>query len=103
MAPIGAIGSLMAKTGWEKDSVDLFEINEAFAVVPMAAIESLGLNAAKVNVNGGACALGHPIGCSGTRIVVTLLAALANHGKSRGVASLCIGGGEATALAVELI
>ena len=103
MAPIGAIGSLMAKTGWEKDSVDLFEINEAFAVVPMAAIESLGLNAAKVNVNGGACALGHPIGCSGTRIVVTLLAALANHGKKRGVASLCIGGGEATALAVELI
>ncbi|MDA9784303.1 acetyl-CoA C-acyltransferase [Gammaproteobacteria bacterium] len=103
MAPIGAIGSLMAKTGWEKDSVDLFEINEAFAVVPMAAIESLGLDAAKVNVNGGACALGHPIGCSGTRIVVTLLAALANHGKKRGVASLCIGGGEATALAVELI
>ena len=103
MAPIGAIGSLMAKTGWEKDSVDLFEINEAFAVVPMAAIESLGLNAAKVNVNGGACALGHPIGCSGTRIVVTLLAALANHGKKRGVASLCIGGGEATALAIELI
>jgi acetyl-CoA C-acetyltransferase len=103
MAPIGAIGSLMAKTGWEKDSVDLFEINEAFAVVPMAAIESLGLDAAKVNVNGGACALGHPIGCSGTRIVVTLLAALANHGKKRGVSSLCIGGGEATALAVELI
>jgi acetyl-CoA C-acetyltransferase len=103
LAPIGAIGSLMAKTGWEKDSVDLFEINEAFAVVPMAAIESLGLDAAKVNVNGGACALGHPIGCSGTRIVVTLLAGLANHGKRRGVASLCIGGGEATALAVELI
>ena len=103
LAPIGAIGSLMAKTGWEKDSVDLYEINEAFAVVPMAAIESLGLDAAKVNVNGGACALGHPIGCSGTRIVVTLLAGLANHGKRRGVASLCIGGGEATALAVELI
>ena len=103
MAPIGAIGSLMKKTGWDKDSVDLFEINEAFAVVPMAAIKSLGLDAAKVNVNGGACALGHPIGCSGTRIVVTLLAALANHGKKRGIASLCIGGGEATALAVELI
>ncbi len=81
MAPIGAIGSLLAKTGWDKDAVDLFEINEAFAVVPMAAIESLELDAAKVNVNGGACALGHPIGCSGTRIVVTLLAALANHGK----------------------
>jgi acetyl-CoA C-acetyltransferase len=103
MAPIGAIGSLLAKTGWDKDAVDLFEINEAFAVVPMAAIESLELDAAKVNVNGGACALGHPIGCSGTRIVVTLLAALANHGKKRGIASLCIGGGEATALAVELI
>jgi acetyl-CoA C-acetyltransferase len=103
MAPIGAIGALLSKTGWEKESVDLFEINEAFAVVPMAAIETLGLDADKVNVNGGACALGHPIGCSGTRIVVTLLAALANHGKSRGIASLCIGGGEATALAVELL
>lgn len=103
MAPIGAIGALLSKAGWDKDSVDLFEINEAFAVVPMAAIESLGLDADKVNVNGGACALGHPIGCSGTRIVVTLLAALAAHGKKRGVASLCIGGGEATALAVELV
>ncbi len=103
MAPIGAIGALLSKAGWDKDSVDLFEINEAFAVVPMAAIESLELDADKVNVNGGACALGHPIGCSGTRIVVTLLAALAARGKKRGVASLCIGGGEATALAVELI
>lgn len=103
MAPIGAIGALLSKTGWDKDSVDLFEINEAFAVVPMAAIESLGLDPDKVNVNGGACALGHPIGCSGTRIVVTLLAALAARGKQRGVASLCIGGGEATALAVELL
>lgn len=103
MAPIGAIGALLSKAGWDKDSVDLFEINEAFAVVPMAAIESLGLDADKVNVNGGACALGHPIGCSGTRIVVTLLAALTAHGKKRGVASLCIGGGEATALAVELV
>ena len=103
MAPIGAIGALLSKAGWDKDSVDLFEINEAFAVVPMAAIESLGLDADRVNVNGGACALGHPIGCSGTRIVVTLLAALAAHGKKRGVASLCIGGGEATALAVELV
>lgn len=103
MAPIGAIGALLSKTGWDKDSVDLFEINEAFAVVPMAAIESLGLDPDKVNVNGGACALGHPIGCSGTRIVVTLLAALAARGKQRGVASLCIGGGEATALAVELV
>lgn len=103
MAPIGAIGALLSKAGWDRDSVDLFEINEAFAVVPMAAIESLGLDADRVNVNGGACALGHPIGCSGTRIVVTLLAALAAHGKKRGVASLCIGGGEATALAVELV
>ena len=103
MAPIGAIGALLSKAGWDKDSVDLFEINEAFAVVPMAAIESLRLDADRVNVNGGACALGHPIGCSGTRIVVTLLAALAAHGKKRGVASLCIGGGEATALAVELV
>ena len=102
LAPIGAINTLLHKAGWDKDQVDLFEINEAFAVVPMAAIETLGLDAEKVNVNGGACALGHPIGCSGTRIVVTLIAALANHGKTRGIASLCIGGGEATALAIEL-
>ena len=103
MAPIGAIGSLMAKTGWEKDSVDLFEINEAFAVVPMAAIESLGLNAAKVNVNGGACALGHPVGATGARIVATLLHALIARGGRRGIASLCIGGGEAVAIAIERI
>jgi acetyl-CoA C-acetyltransferase len=103
MAPIGAIKSLFEKTGWDKDSVDLFEINEAFAVVPMAAIREHELDAAKVNVNGGACALGHPIGCSGTRIVVTLIAALAKHGKKRGIASLCIGGGEATAMAIELL
>ena len=103
MAPIGAIKSLFEKTGWNKDSVDLFEINEAFAVVPMAAMREHDLDHNKVNINGGACALGHPIGCSGTRIVVTLLAALAKQGKSKGIASLCIGGGEATALAVELI
>lgn len=103
MAPIGAMKALFEKTGWTKDSVDLFEINEAFAVVPMAAMEEHELDHDKVNVNGGACALGHPIGCSGTRIVVTLIAALAKQNKTRGIASLCIGGGEATALAVELI
>lgn len=103
MAPIGALSALFQKTGWDKDSVDLFEINEAFAVVPMAAMEEHQLDHSKVNVNGGACALGHPIGCSGTRIVVTLIAALAKRGKKRGIASLCIGGGEATALAVELL
>lgn len=103
MAPIGAMASLFEKTGWDKDSVDLFEINEAFAVVPMAAMKEHNLDHSKVNVNGGACALGHPIGCSGTRIVVTLIAALAKQGKQRGIASLCIGGGEATALAVELL
>lgn len=103
MAPIGAMKALFEKTGWSKDSVDLFEINEAFAVVPMAAMEEHGLDHGKVNVNGGACALGHPIGCSGTRIVVTLIAALARQKKKRGIASLCIGGGEATALAIELI
>ncbi|MFK7863725.1 MAG: acetyl-CoA C-acyltransferase [Pseudohongiellaceae bacterium] len=103
MAPIGAMKALFEKTGWSKDDVDLFEINEAFAVVPMAAIKEHNLDHDKVNVNGGACALGHPIGCSGTRIVVTLIAALAKQNKKRGIASLCIGGGEATALAVELI
>lgn len=103
LAPIGAMAALFEKTGWNRDSVDLFEINEAFAVVPMAAMQEHGLDHDKVNVNGGACALGHPIGCSGTRIVVTLIAALARRGKKRGIASLCIGGGEATAMAVELL
>lgn len=103
MAPIGAIHALFENTGWTKDDVDLFEINEAFAVVPMAAMEEHGLDHDKVNVNGGACALGHPIGCSGTRIVVTLIAALAKQNKKRGIASLCIGGGEATAMAIELL
>lgn len=103
IAPVGAIEKVLEKTGWTKDDVDLFEINEAFAVVTMAAMKELDLDHAKVNVHGGACALGHPIGCSGTRIVVTLLEALRKYGKSKGVASLCIGGGEATALAVELI
>ncbi|MFA5123380.1 acetyl-CoA C-acyltransferase [Zavarzinia sp.] len=102
-APIGSIEKLFAKTGWTKKDVDLFEVNEAFAVVAMAAIRELGLDAETVNIHGGACALGHPIGASGARIVVTLLAALEKYGLKRGVASLCIGGGEATALAVELV
>jgi len=102
-APIGAINKLLAKTGWSADEVDLFEINEAFAVVAMAAMRDLDLPHDKVNVHGGACALGHPIGASGARIVVTLLSALAQRGQRRGIASLCIGGGEATALAVELV
>ncbi|MFZ2872367.1 acetyl-CoA C-acyltransferase [Zavarzinia sp.] len=102
-APIGSIEKLFAKTGWTKKDVDLYEINEAFAVVAMAAIRELGLDPAAVNIHGGACALGHPIGASGARILVTLLAALEKYGLKRGVASLCIGGGEATALAVELV
>ena len=102
-APIPAIQKVLTQVGWSVDDVDLFEINEAFAVVAMAAIRDLGLDDAKVNVNGGACALGHPIGCSGARIVVTLIAALQARGLKKGVASLCIGGGEATALAIELL
>lgn len=100
-APVGAIKTLFEKTGWTAGDVDLFEINEAFAVVAMAAIRDLALDPAKVNVHGGACALGHPIGASGARLVVTLLAALEKYNLKRGVASLCIGGGEATAMAVE--
>jgi acetyl-CoA C-acetyltransferase len=102
-APVGAIQKVLKLANWTKDDVDLFEINEAFANVPMIAMRDLGLDHARVNVNGGACALGHPIGASGARIVVTLLHALKARGKKRGVASLCIGGGEATALAVELL
>ena len=101
-APVGAIARLFERTGWSARDVDLFEINEAFANVAMIAMREHGLPHEKVNVNGGACALGHPIGASGARIVVTLLNALKTHGLKRGVASLCIGGGEATALAVEL-
>jgi acetyl-CoA C-acetyltransferase len=101
-APIGAIRRLFEKTGWSAETVDLFEINEAFAVVAMAAMRDLGLADDQVNVNGGACALGHPIGASGARILVTLLAALKARGLKRGVAALCIGGGEGTAMAVEL-
>jgi acetyl-CoA C-acetyltransferase len=101
-APVGAIRKLYDKTGWKPQDVDLYEINEAFAVVTLAAMKEHGLPHDKVNVHGGACALGHPIGASGARIVVTLLGALRKYGLRRGVASLCIGGGEATALAVEL-
>ncbi len=102
-APIGAIKKVLAKTGWSAESVDLWEINEAFAVVTMAAMHDLKLPAEKVNVHGGACALGHPIGASGARVIVTLIGALRKYGKKRGIASLCIGGGEATAVAVELV
>ena len=103
IAPVTAMKTLLEKVEWTVDDVDLFEINEAFAVVTMAAIKELELDENKVNVHGGACALGHPIGTSGTRIVVTLIAALKKYEKSKGVASLCIGGGEATAMAIELI
>ncbi|WP_421865578.1 acetyl-CoA C-acyltransferase [Motiliproteus sp.] len=103
IAPIGSVQKLLEKINWSTDDVDLFEINEAFAMVTMLAIQELGLDADKVNVNGGACALGHPIGCSGARILVTLIYALQRLGKKRGLASLCIGGGEATAVAIELI
>jgi acetyl-CoA C-acetyltransferase len=100
-APVGAIRKLLAAVGWRGDDVDLYEINEAFAVVTLAAMQELGLAHEQVNVHGGACALGHPIGASGARILVTLLSALETHGLRRGVAALCIGGGEATAMAVE--
>ena len=102
-APVGAIEKVLKLANWSEEDVDLFEINEAFAVVAMIAMRDLGLPHEKVNVNGGACALGHPIGASGARIVVTLLNALKRRGGKRGIASLCIGGGEATALAVELL
>lgn len=101
-APVGAMAKLLANVGWSTDEVDLFEINEAFAMVTMLAVSELGLDIAKVNVNGGACALGHPIGCSGSRLLVTLIHALKARGLKRGVASLCIGGGEATAMAIEV-
>ena len=94
---------LFKQTGWSDKDVDLYEINEAFAVVPMAAMKELGLSHDKVNVNGGATALGHPIGASGARIIVTLINALQKRGGKRGMASLCIGGGEATAVAIELM
>ncbi|WOS39680.1 thiolase family protein [Xanthomonas rydalmerensis] len=102
-APVGAIRKLLDQVGWSLDQVDLFEINEAFAVVAMVPIKELGLDHAKINVQGGACALGHPIGASGARLLVTLLNALRSRGGRRGIATLCIGGGEATAVAIELI
>ena len=101
-APVGAIAKVLEKTGWTVADVDLFEVNEAFAVVAMAAMHDLRIPHEKLNVNGGACALGHPIGASGARIMVTLIAALQARGLTRGIASLCIGGGEATAVALEL-
>jgi acetyl-CoA C-acetyltransferase len=101
-APVPAIRKVMAQAGWSIDDVDLFEINEAFAMVPMIAMKELGIPAEKLNVNGGATALGHPIGASGARIIATLVAALQNRGLKRGIASLCIGGGEGTAIAVEV-
>ncbi|MEJ6476751.1 acetyl-CoA C-acyltransferase [Pseudoalteromonas piscicida] len=102
VAPVGAMNKLLEKAGWSTADVDLWEINEAFAMVTMLAINEMQLDSSKVNVNGGACALGHPIGASGARILVTLIHALKNRGLSKGVASLCIGGGEAVALAVEV-
>ncbi|HEX3846874.1 MAG TPA: acetyl-CoA C-acyltransferase [Steroidobacteraceae bacterium] len=103
IAPVGAISKVLKQAGWQAGDVELYEINEAFAAVPMAAIKDLGLDPQKVNVNGGACALGHPIGATGARIMTTLIYALRARGKKRGVASLCIGGGEATAVAIELV
>lgn len=102
-APVGALQRLMSRTGWSLNQVDLFEINEAFAVVPMAAMRELDISHDKLNIHGGACALGHPIGASGARVLVTLLSALQQYDLKRGVASLCIGGGEATAMAIELL
>jgi acetyl-CoA C-acetyltransferase len=103
LAPVSAIKNLLEQVSWSVDEVDLFEINEAFAVVAMAAIQELNLDIEKVNIHGGACALGHPIGASGARILVTLIAALQKQQKKQGVAALCIGGGEAVAMAVELV
>ena len=102
-APVSAMQKLLDQLSWKADEVDLWEVNEAFAVVTMAAMKELNLDHEKVNVHGGACALGHPVGASGARILVTLLAALETYGLKTGMASLCIGGGEATAMAIERI
>jgi acetyl-CoA C-acetyltransferase len=102
IAPVGAIQTALKRAGWKAGDVDLYEVNEAFAVVTMAAMKDIGIPHDRVNVHGGACALGHPIGATGARILTTLVHALARHGKKRGLAALCIGGGEATAVAVEL-
>jgi acetyl-CoA C-acetyltransferase len=101
-APVGAIAKVLEKAGWTADQVDLFEVNEAFATVAMAPMRELGIPHDRLNVHGGACALGHPIGASGARLIVTLVNALKRRGGKRGVAALCIGGGEATAIAIEL-
>jgi len=103
VAPVGAMKKVLEKANWTTEDVDLFEINEAFAMVTMLAIKELALDVDKVNINGGACALGHPLGASGARIMVTLIHALKNKGLNKGLASLCIGGGEATAIAVEML
>ncbi|MBL4858832.1 MAG: acetyl-CoA C-acetyltransferase, partial [Erythrobacter sp.] len=103
VAPIGAIQKVLDQAGWKADDVDLWEVNEAFACVAMFAMRDIGIPHDKINVNGGGTALGHPIGASGARIIVTLLNALKSQGKKKGVASLCIGGGEATAVAVEIV
>jgi acetyl-CoA C-acetyltransferase len=103
IAPVGAIEKVLKQTGWQASDVDLWEINEAFAMVTMAAIDAFSLDAEKVNINGGACALGHPLGSSGSRIIVTLIHALKRTGGKKGIAALCIGGGEATAIAIELM
>ncbi|MDG9948900.1 thiolase family protein [Acinetobacter ursingii] len=103
IAPVGAIEKLLKKVGWSAEDVDLWEINEAFAMVTMAAIDAFKLDPEKVNINGGACALGHPLGSSGSRIIVTLIHALKRLGKRKGIAALCIGGGEATAIAIEIV
>ena len=102
-APVGAISRLFERTGWSKEEVDLFEINEAFAVVTMAAMREHGLSVEQVNVHGGACAMGHPVGSSGSRIICTLVGAMHRYGVSKGIAALCIGGGEATAVAIERV
>jgi acetyl-CoA C-acetyltransferase len=100
-APVPAIGKLLQKIGWDVDDVELWEVNEAFAVVPMATEREIGIPRDRLNIHGGACALGHPIGASGARIIVTLLNALEIHGLKRGIAAICIGGGEGTAIAIE--
>ena len=102
-APVGAIRKVLERANWQARDVDLFEVNEAFAAVAMAAMHDIGIDQARLNVNGGACALGHPVGATGARIVTTLVHALRARGGKRGVASLCIGGGEATAIALELV
>ncbi|HQZ46272.1 MAG TPA: acetyl-CoA C-acetyltransferase, partial [Usitatibacteraceae bacterium] len=102
-APVGAIQKVLARAGWKAADVDLYEVNEAFAVVTMAAMKEIGIAADKVNVNGGAVALGHPIGATGARIITTLIYALRKRGLKKGLAALCIGGGEATAVALEIL